>query len=84
MRETYEQFLHDKMALAQETGFEVGLEEINPMLKPHQKLAVQWAIRWSFFPGFAQTPNQTIKAIKTRNKRMYFIDFIFIRISLQP
>ena len=43
--EAYEAFVRAKMALAQETGFEVGVEEIHPLLKPHQKIAVQWAIR---------------------------------------
>ena len=43
--EAYEAFVRAKMALAQETGFEVGLEEINPILKYHQRLTVAWAIR---------------------------------------
>lgn len=42
---TYEQFLRDKMALAQESGFEVHDEDIHPLLKPHQREAVTWAVR---------------------------------------
>ena len=42
---TYDQFLDDKIEVAKESGFEISLDEINPALKPHQKLAVQWAIR---------------------------------------
>lgn len=41
----YEHFLRDKMALARETGFEVLDDEIHPMLKPHQREAVKWAVR---------------------------------------
>ena len=42
---TYDQFLDDKIEVAKESGFEIPLDEINPALKPHQKLAVQWAVR---------------------------------------
>ena len=42
---TYDQFLDDKIEVAKESGFEISLDEINPALKPHQKLAVQWAVR---------------------------------------
>lgn len=37
----YEQFLRNKIALAQESGFEVADEEIHPLLKPHQREAVK-------------------------------------------
>jgi len=40
----YEDFLRDKVAMAEPLGFHVDLSEINPLLKPHQKLIVQWAI----------------------------------------
>lgn len=42
---TYDEFLDDKIEVAKESGFEISLDEINPALKPHQKLAVQWAVR---------------------------------------
>lgn len=42
---TYDQFLNDKIEVAKESGFEISLDEINPALKPHQKLAVQWAVK---------------------------------------
>lgn len=38
----YRQFLRSKAIMAPERGFSVSLEEINPILKPHQKLLVQW------------------------------------------
>lgn len=42
---TYEEFLRSKMELAPESGFEIDPSEINPILKPHQRDAVQWAVR---------------------------------------
>lgn len=41
----YIEFLKSKIEVAPESGFHVDLEEINPILKPHQRDAVQWAIR---------------------------------------
>lgn len=41
----YEEFLRSKMELAPESGFEIEQSEINPILKPHQRDAVQWAVR---------------------------------------
>lgn len=42
---TYQEFLQTKVELAVDSGFEVGLEDLNPALMPHQKVAVQWALR---------------------------------------
>ena len=42
---TYEDFLRDKMELAEETGFRVSRDELNPCLKPHQKDSVEWALK---------------------------------------
>lgn len=42
---TYEEFLRSKMELAPKSGFEIDPSEINPVLKPHQRDAVQWAVR---------------------------------------
>lgn len=41
----YTQFLHSKISLASESGFEVSQNEINLILKPHQRDIVRWAIR---------------------------------------
>ena len=43
--QTYEAFLRSKMELAPKSGFEIDPSEINPILKPHQRDAVQWAVR---------------------------------------
>lgn len=41
----YSEFLKGKVVAAQSSGFEVGRDELNPALLPHQKDAVQWAVR---------------------------------------
>lgn len=41
----YEEFLKSKIELARDTGFEIDQSELNPALMPHQKDAVQWALR---------------------------------------
>ena len=41
----YEDFLKTKIELAPESGFDIDPEEIAPILKPHQRDAVCWAIR---------------------------------------
>jgi len=41
----YQEFLRSKIDIAVETGFDISLDEINPVLLPHQKDAVKWAIK---------------------------------------
>lgn len=41
----YQDFLQTKIEIAIESGFEVSDDEINPILKPHQKDAVKWACK---------------------------------------
>lgn len=43
--DAYEEFLRAKACIAQEDGFEVSDAEIHPVLLPHQRAIVQWAIR---------------------------------------
>lgn len=40
----YDQFLKNKVRLAQSTGFELDETLINPALKPHNKLMVKWMV----------------------------------------
>lgn len=40
----YEQFLKGKVRLAQSTGFDIEDSEINPALKPHNRLMVKWMV----------------------------------------
>ncbi len=42
---SYREFLKSKMEIAPESGFDIPLEEINLALKPHQRTAVQWAVK---------------------------------------
>lgn len=51
---TYYDFLKTKMAISQETGFEVSTDELNPALMPHQKDIVAWAIRGGCRAVFAR------------------------------
>jgi DNA modification methylase len=42
---SYQDFLNAKIVMAKAGGFEVALDDINPLLKPHQKAIVVWACR---------------------------------------
>lgn len=42
---SYIEFLKSKIQIARETGFEVSPEAVHPILKPHQRDAVVWAVR---------------------------------------
>ena len=42
---TYENFLQTKIEIAPVSGFDVSDDEINPVLKPHQRDGVKWAIK---------------------------------------
>lgn len=41
----YRSFLEAKQQLATQTGLDVALDEVSPVLKPHQRDAVVWAVR---------------------------------------
>lgn len=41
----YEEFLQQKVAFDRQFGFDIPDNEIHPILKPHQRAIVQWAIR---------------------------------------
>lgn len=41
----YHDFLRQKIRLADFAGFEIDDSEINPILKPHQRAIVKWAVR---------------------------------------
>jgi hypothetical protein len=40
----YQEFLEGKIKLCEMQGFEVDSEEVNPILKPHQRDIVKWAV----------------------------------------
>lgn len=67
----YQQFLERKIRMAPETGFDIGLDVINPILKPHQAVVVQWAVRGgrraifkAFGLGKSVTQLETLRIIK--------------------
>lgn len=41
----YQNFLEAKIRIAEKTGFDIHLEDIHPILKPHQRDIVQWSIK---------------------------------------
>ena len=41
----YLEFLQSKIDIAKDTGFDISPDEINPVLLPHQKDAIRWAIK---------------------------------------
>jgi len=41
----YLDFLESKIEIAPDEGFQIDLDEINPICKPHQKDIIQWAIK---------------------------------------
>ena len=41
----YTEFLHSKVCIAPDSGFDIDVKELNPALKPHQKDAVKWALK---------------------------------------
>lgn len=43
--EAYEQFLKNKVRLAKQSGFDIDEADINPALKPHNKLMVKWLVQ---------------------------------------
>lgn len=42
---SYRDFLKAKVRMAPSTGFDIALNDIHPLLKPHQRAVVQWAVR---------------------------------------
>lgn len=55
MTDAYRQFLEAKVAVAQTYGVPVAPADVNPILKPHQRAIVQWAVdggRRAIFAAF--------------------------------
>ncbi len=69
----YLTFLRGKIDIAPACGFHVELNEIHPLLKPHQQACVQWAVaggRRALFEAFGLGKSlqqiETLRLIKTR------------------
>ncbi len=62
-KQSYLDFLKSKMVIAPESGFDIDPSEVNPVLKPHQRDAVVWAVhggKRALFESFGlgKTPQQ--------------------------
>lgn len=69
----YEEFLRGKVRLANSDGFDIEMSEINPRLKPHNKLMVKWMVeggRRACFASFGLhktvTQLEVIRLVLTR------------------
>ena len=69
----YDDFLKSKVRLAQSTGFLIEDNEINPALKPHNRLMVKWLVeggRRACFAAFGLhktvTQLETVRLTLTR------------------
>jgi hypothetical protein len=72
-QDNYVQFLKSKVRLANNDGFEIDDSEINPALKPHNRLMVKWLVRGGRRACFARfglhktvTQLETIRITLTR------------------
>lgn len=54
MQETYLHFLRSKKIIAPQSGFDVDVNELSSILKPHQRDAVAWALKGGRRAIFAQ------------------------------
>ena len=45
MSQAYQAFLRAKVAASEESGLACSPEEVHPLLKPHQRDIVAWAVR---------------------------------------
>ena len=77
----YRRFLEGKIKLAPSSGFDVADSEINPLLKPHQRAIVRWALRGgrrAIFGAFGlgKTPIQIeIMRLRDESERRLGTDF---------
>lgn len=69
----YDTFLRSKVRLAENTGFELDISDVNHALKPHNKLMVKWLVeggRRACFAAFGLhktvTQLETLRCILTR------------------
>ena len=59
MTTTYEQFIESKVDFQNTYGFDTTDTDLNPILKPHQKDIIRWAVkggRRAIFAAFGMGP----------------------------
>lgn len=68
----YQAFLQRKVVTAKDAGFDISLDEINPALKPHTRVIVQWMVkggRRALFASFGLLSKMYSNAyIKTKSE----------------
>lgn len=88
MKMEYQEFLEGKIKLSEMEGFEVDAEEVNPILKPHQREIVQWAVaggKRAIFAAFGLGKSvmqiETLRIISSRieNSRVLIVAPLGVR-----
>ena len=84
----YQEFLEGKIKLSEMEGFEVDSEEVNPILKPHQREIVRWAVaggKRAIFAAFGLGKSvmqiETLRLISSRieNSRVLIVAPLGVR-----
>lgn len=84
----YQEFLEGKIKLSEMEGFEVDAEEVNPILKPHQREIVLWAVaggKRAIFAAFGLGKSvmqiETLRLISSRieNSRVLIVAPLGVR-----
>jgi DNA (cytosine-5)-methyltransferase 1 len=73
---SYNDFLRSKIKLSEKHGFLLDLEDVNPNLKPHNKLMVKWLVeggRRACFASFGRDCRSNNWGLWNRNKRKSII-----------
>jgi DNA modification methylase len=88
----YNEFLKRKVRIAQEEGFTVDLSEINPALKPHNRLMVQWLVgggrracfaRFGLHKTVTQLETVRLTLLKSSGKRALIVCPLAVRQEFQ-
>lgn len=56
--QSYEEFLKTKIKVSENFGFNLDIEDINPNLKPHNKLMVKWLVELYNFNNYLKQLQQ--------------------------
>lgn len=88
MNMEYQEFLEGKIKLSEMEGFEVDAEEVSPILKPHQREIVRWAVaggKRAIFAAFGLGKSvmqiETLRLISSRieNSRVLIVAPLGVR-----
>ena len=65
----YIDFLRKKIKLAASDGFDIDAQDINPLLKPHQRDIVRWAVQGGNRATFAAVTTLLAGNVTTERRR---------------